>query len=74
MGGFLETVVEARTGVFFDSPEPTAIARAVSQLCKQKWDESEIRQWARRFSPQYFKATMRGLVSQEVPAIGEHLQ
>ncbi len=73
-GGFLETVVEGRTGVFFDNPEPASIALAISQLCSHKWDESEIRQWARQFSPQYFTATMRGLVNQELPAIGEHLQ
>lgn len=73
-GGFLDTVVEERTGVFFDNPEPASIALAVSHLCSQKWDESEIRQWARRFSPQYFTATMRGLVTQELAAIGEDRQ
>ncbi len=29
-GGFLETVVEGRTGLFFDAPEPTAIATTLA--------------------------------------------
>lgn len=70
-GGFLETVIAGRTGVFFDAPDPRAIAIAVSTLADDNWEESEIRDWAESFSPECFATTMQELVREELSLIGE---
>ncbi len=36
-GGFLDTIVEGTTGVFFDRPEPRPIAEAVDLLAETRW-------------------------------------
>ena len=41
-GGFLDTIVEGETGVFFDEPEPAAIAAAVDDLVRTAWSEAAL--------------------------------
>ncbi len=53
-GGYLDTTVEGETGVFFDEPEPGAIAEAVERLCRGSWDADAIRAHAQRFAPEHF--------------------
>ena len=37
-GGFLDTVIDGKTGVFFDRPHPAMIAAAVGRLLAAAWD------------------------------------
>ena len=62
-GGYLETVIEGRTGVFFDEPEPAAIAAAIGDLAARDWDVGKIRAHADDFSPDRFAHRMRDEVA-----------
>jgi glycosyltransferase involved in cell wall biosynthesis len=62
-GGFLDTVIEGRTGVFFDRPEAECIAAALQRLLRQEWDAAAIRAHAGRFSEDRFMARLREVVA-----------
>ncbi len=49
-GGFLETVVEGETGVFFDDASPEQVRRGVLDLRTTRWDGSAIEARAATFS------------------------
>lgn len=53
-GGFLETVVEGSTGLFFDHPTPEAIERALHESDSHAWDRAAIRARAEEFSEDRF--------------------
>ncbi len=58
LGGVLDTVVEGRTGVFFDEPEVDALVRAVERAEAISWDPAAIRAHAERFGRTGFEARM----------------
>jgi glycosyltransferase involved in cell wall biosynthesis len=64
-GGYLDTIVEGRTGVFFDVPSPPAIVEAVSRLGATGWDGAALSAHARRFSRQVFIDRMNAVVAEE---------
>ncbi len=66
-GGFLDTVEEGVTGVFFDTPEPQAIAEAVLSLDSQPWDPAKLGEHAGRFSQQVFIDHLHRIVAEEKP-------
>lgn len=53
-GGFLDTMVEHETAVFFDVPQPDLIAQAVRQCAARPWDERALRAHVERFSQDVF--------------------
>ena len=53
-GGFLETVVEGETGLFFERPEPTEVVRAVRGLLGHSFDRELIAKHAQRFDEASF--------------------
>ncbi len=61
-GGALETVVEGLAGVFFDRPDPAALAAAVGELERREWDPRRIRRNAERFSTERFLAETRSIL------------
>lgn len=61
-GGFLDTMVEGLTGVFFERAEPWAIAAAIGQLPAQP-DRSAIKAHAANFSDEVFQQRMRAVVA-----------
>jgi glycosyltransferase involved in cell wall biosynthesis len=61
-GGFLDTVDEGTTGIFFDEPRPELIRRGVAELRAAPWDEDAIRRHAARFSEELFVAQIRTVV------------
>ena len=65
-GGFLDTIHEGRTGVYFESPEPSAIATAVRELLSVRWDRNELVRHAQGFSEERFAARMRAIATQEL--------
>lgn len=64
-GGFVETVLEGETGVFFDRPEPVLIRQAVKQIVHRRWDRKTLESHAGRFSEERFVARLREVVSEE---------
>ena len=62
-GGYLETVVENKTGVFFDELTPEGLWAAIKRAKGVKWDKGGIRKWAGKFSSERFKKQMLELVS-----------
>jgi glycosyltransferase involved in cell wall biosynthesis len=64
-GGFLDTTVEGTTGVFFDEPEPEAIARSIEQLAATAWDADRLRDHADRFSGERFTTRLQQVVDEE---------
>ena len=60
-GGFLETVVEGRTGLFFDTPDPAAIAAALALCDRHDWDADTIRSRAEEFGEARFIDRIRGI-------------
>lgn len=61
-GGFLDTVVEGVTGVFFDEPTPELIADAVDRLAERSWDADVLRARAERFSESAFADSLKAEV------------
>ena len=53
-GGYLDTVLEGHTGLFFDVPEPAEIASSLQRFEQRTFDPCAIRQHARRFNGDRF--------------------
>lgn len=65
-GGYLDTVVEEVTGVFFDRAEPAALRQAVVRVLSERWDEATIRSHATLFSEQRFATKLHQVVAEEL--------
>jgi glycosyltransferase involved in cell wall biosynthesis len=61
-GGFLDTVVEGVTGVFFDEPSPEAIAEAIREARATAWSRSEILAHAAGFTEERFVSRLQEVV------------
>jgi glycosyltransferase involved in cell wall biosynthesis len=61
-GGSLDTVIEDRTGTFFDEPTPEAIAEAISRVHNDAKTSEHCRENALRFSEQIFADQMNTLI------------
>jgi glycosyltransferase involved in cell wall biosynthesis len=53
-GGALETVVEGRTGLFFDQPEPASLMQAIKDFDLCNWNARELRTHAAKFDRPVF--------------------
>lgn len=60
-GGFLETVLEGSTGIFFDRPEPDQIAAALTVAESHPWDAGSVRARAEEFGEARFIARIRSV-------------
>lgn len=63
-GGFLDTVVEGETGVFFDRPEPARIADAVAVAKRTDWDPARLAAQAEAFGRDAFARTLTTIVAE----------
>jgi glycosyltransferase involved in cell wall biosynthesis len=61
--GYLDSVVEGRTGVFYDAPSAHAIADAISDLDRTNFDAEDIRRHAATFSRERFASRLREIVT-----------
>lgn len=61
-GGFLDTVLEEVTGVFFDRPDPADIAAAVRRLNAANFRSSDLSAHALQFDEARFIARLRKVV------------
>ncbi|AXK46860.1 glycosyltransferase [Brachybacterium saurashtrense] len=58
-GGYLDTVEEDISGLFFDRAEPDAVAEAVTRAAEHPWDAAAIRARAATFSEERFVDRIR---------------
>jgi glycosyltransferase involved in cell wall biosynthesis len=65
-GGFLDTVREGETGVFFDRPDAAPIRDAVVRLLDGTWDHAALVAHAATFSEARFASRMQGVVEEEL--------
>jgi len=61
-GGFLDTVIEDRTGTFFDRPDSHLITPCLEALLCHGFDANELRRHADQFSEPRFIDRLRSLV------------
>ena len=54
-GGVLETVIEGKTGAFYDKNSPDDLKKAVESFQAYKYSEKDCRQNAQKFSKKRFK-------------------
>lgn len=64
-GGFLDTVAEGQTGVYFDEPEPEAISTALRTLLDRPWDERVLLSHARKYDEVRFTQRLQQLALEE---------
>ncbi|HRW17362.1 MAG TPA: glycosyltransferase [Dermatophilaceae bacterium] len=62
-GGYLDTVDEGRTGLFFEAPIAEPIRYAVARATERRWDADAIRSHAESFSEERFSAQLRAAVA-----------
>ncbi|MFZ2056950.1 MAG: glycosyltransferase [Acidimicrobiales bacterium] len=65
LGGFLDTIVEGQTGVFFERPDAGLIAEAMSHLAGIAWVGEVIAEHAASFNEARFAARLREVVAEE---------
>lgn len=63
-GGALETVVEGKTGLFFDEQSPEAIIEAVRNFHPENFSAAECRAQAEKFSKEIFKEKFKFFVEE----------
>ena len=63
-GGATETVVDGRTGVFFDRQDADALIAAVERLERLSLDPADIVAHARQFNPARFETEMRAAIAE----------
>lgn len=61
-GGYVETVCEGKTGLFFDEASPEAIAKCLQELRRRRWQKNVIRAHADCFSEASFLAELDRLI------------
>ena len=64
-GGYLDTIVDGETGLFFDRPEPTDIAAALSVSDRHRWDADRLRARAEEFGEARFIDRIRAIALEE---------
>jgi glycosyltransferase involved in cell wall biosynthesis len=63
-GGARETVVEGKTGTFYDRPEPAALAEAVARFDPLAVDPAACVEQARRFDRSAFRRGLEGIAAE----------
>lgn len=65
-GGPLETIVEGKTGVFFDELSVESMKTAITTFQKKKWDRAQIHTHAKKFDTKRFEKEIRALVQKQI--------
>jgi glycosyltransferase involved in cell wall biosynthesis len=64
-GGTKETVIEGKTGIFFDEWTVAGVGRAIEQFERRRFSPAACRRQAEHFSAAHFDRQFRALVKQE---------
>ncbi len=67
-GGFLDTVVEGETGVYFDRPVAEEVAEALRDLRSRPWSTVRLVDHAAAFGPDRFARRLRDALEDLLPA------
>ncbi|MGU3500190.1 glycosyltransferase [Mycobacterium sp. C31M] len=65
-GGFLDTVIEGSTGMFFDRPEAASIAEALNRFEACEFDPDKLRAHAERFTEARYAQSLYAAVDELV--------
>ena len=65
-GGALESVLDGKTGIFFDRQTPDSLAQAVLQLEKTDFNPIAIRQHAEKFDVEIFKNKIQNFIEDKM--------
>ncbi|HEX9544055.1 MAG TPA: glycosyltransferase [Pyrinomonadaceae bacterium] len=68
-GGALETVVEGRTGLFFDRPESDSLIQAIEEFELRNWDSQLLRSHAAKFDRAVFSNRLMGFLQSVAPGV-----
>lgn len=68
-GGYLETVVEGKTGEFIEQATVTELSRAIQNFDSSKYNISDLRQNAEKFSKERFKKDILALIHKNLPKL-----
>lgn len=71
-GGALDTVVEGKTGIFFEEQSADSIAAALDRFSGIVWDPEKIREHAAQFSEERFRGKIRKIVEDTVKKFQRH--
>lgn len=63
-GGFLETVVEGKTGEFFDEATPESMMKVLEKFDEKKYKTEDCRKNAEKFSKERFKKQLMDLINE----------
>jgi glycosyltransferase involved in cell wall biosynthesis len=61
-GGYLDTMLEAETAVFFDSPTAENVASAIDNAAERTWDSATLQARAQVFSEDAFVTRIRQVI------------
>ncbi len=64
-GGFLDSLDEGISGLYFDEPTPLSAGAAMRQLVQTEWDPHAIRDHASKYSEERFMARIREIAADE---------
>ncbi len=67
-GGALETVIENKTGVFFDKPSVDSLESAIENFEALTWNRQKLRQHAERFDTEIFSQKVSNFLQKVAPA------
>ncbi|OGM25706.1 hypothetical protein A2962_04020 [Candidatus Woesebacteria bacterium RIFCSPLOWO2_01_FULL_39_61] len=65
-GGVLETIIDGKTGIFFDEPSVESVIAAIKQFNRIKWDKKKLQENARKFSKERFEDEIKEFVKARV--------
>ena len=65
-GGYLETVIENKTGVFFDALTEDSLIDGINKIDTIKWDADEIRKHALSFTKEKFQKNIKSFVEEKL--------
>lgn len=68
-GGALDTVIDGKTGLFFDEPTPAALRAAVARCDQTRWDRGELRRHAEAFGPDVFRTRILDAVQRALKKV-----
>ncbi len=61
-GGYLETVIEGKTGVFFDGATPESLIKVLESFDESRFNKEDLKAQAEKFSKERFKKEILELI------------
>ena len=65
-GGYIESVVEGKTGLFFNEPTVESLSEAVRKFERMKFDPQDCIDQAKKFSKERFQTEIRRFVEERI--------